>query len=152
MTFPITFGKLLRQLRKRAGMTQGDLAAAVGYSVSFVCDVEQNRRLPAVAVVLHGGGPGALGLVMASSILARLVGSLFGGVWADRVQPQQILIGSDLVRAATVGAMAIEFTVLTAARTGEVLGATWDEFDIRSALWTIPARRMKSGRVHRVPL
>ena len=52
----------------------------------------------------------------------------------------------------TVGARAIEFTVLTAARTGEVLGATWDEFDVRSALWTIPARRMKSGRVHRVPL
>ncbi len=52
----------------------------------------------------------------------------------------------------TVGALAIEFTVLTAARTGEVLGATWDEFDVRSALWTIPARRMKSGRVHRVPL
>ena len=52
----------------------------------------------------------------------------------------------------TVGALAIEFTVLTAARTGEVLGSTWDEFDVRSAVWTIPARRMKSGRVHRVPL
>ena len=35
-----TFGALLRQLRKRAGMTQGDLAAAVGYSVSFVCNLE----------------------------------------------------------------------------------------------------------------
>jgi len=52
----------------------------------------------------------------------------------------------------TVGALAIEFTVLTAARTGEVLGATWDEFDLKSAVWTISARRMKSGRVHRVPL
>jgi len=52
----------------------------------------------------------------------------------------------------TVGALAVEFTVLTATRTGEVLGATWDEFDARSALWTIAARRMKSGRVHRVPL
>jgi integrase len=52
----------------------------------------------------------------------------------------------------TVSALAIEFTVLTAARTGEVLGATWDEFDARSAVWTIPAKRMKSGRVHRVPL
>ena len=52
----------------------------------------------------------------------------------------------------TVGALAIEFTVLTAARTGEVLGATWDEFDVRLAVWTIPAKRMKSGRVHRVPL
>src|SRR4029077_10359894 len=51
-----------------------------------------------------------------------------------------------------MGALAIEFTVLTAARTGEVLGATWDEIDLKSAVWTVPARRMKTGRVHRVPL
>ena len=51
-----------------------------------------------------------------------------------------------------VGALAIEFTVLTAARTGEVLGATWDEIDLRSAVWTIPAKRMKASRIHRVPL
>ena len=49
----LRFGDLLRQLRKRASMTQRDLAAAVGYSVSFVCDLEQNRRLPTVAGVLH---------------------------------------------------------------------------------------------------
>ena len=41
----------------------------------------------------------------------------------------------------TVGALALEYTVLTAARTGEVLGATWDEFDLKSAVWTIPAKR-----------
>ena len=51
-----------------------------------------------------------------------------------------------------MGALAIEFTVLTAARTGEVLGATWDEIDLKSAVWTVPARRMKTGRIHRVPL
>jgi integrase len=51
-----------------------------------------------------------------------------------------------------VGALAIEFTVLTAARTGEVLGATWDEIDLESAVWTIPAKRMKASRIHRVPL
>jgi transcriptional regulator with XRE-family HTH domain len=61
VTASTTFGALLRQLRKRAGMTQGDLAAAVGYSVSFVSDLEQNRRLPAVAVVLQQFIP-ALGL------------------------------------------------------------------------------------------
>ena len=61
MASPMTFGTLLRQLRKRAGMTQGDLAAAIGYSVSLVCDLEQNRRLPAVAVVLEQFVP-ALGL------------------------------------------------------------------------------------------
>jgi integrase len=49
-------------------------------------------------------------------------------------------------------ARALEFTVLTAARAGEVLGATWDEIDLKSRTWTIPASRMKAGREHRVPL
>jgi integrase len=48
--------------------------------------------------------------------------------------------------------MALEFAVLTAARSGEVLGAGWDEFDLDRAVWTIPAARMKAGREHRVPL
>jgi integrase len=53
-----------------------------------------------------------------------------------------------------IGARALEFAVLTAARTGEVIGARWDEFDDPGAptLWTIPAGRMKGGREHRVPL
>ena len=51
-----------------------------------------------------------------------------------------------------VAALAIEFTVLTAARTGEVLGAVWDEVDLDEKVWAIPAARMKAGRQHRVPL
>lgn len=51
-----------------------------------------------------------------------------------------------------IGARALEFAVLTAARSGEVRGATWSEIDLEAALWTIPAARMKSGREHRVPL
>jgi integrase len=51
-----------------------------------------------------------------------------------------------------MGARALEFTVLTAARSGEVRGATWSEIDLEAQLWTIPAARMKSGREHRVPL
>jgi integrase len=47
---------------------------------------------------------------------------------------------------------ALKFLILTAARTGEVLGATWDEIDLASKIWTIPASRMKAGREHRVPL
>jgi integrase len=50
------------------------------------------------------------------------------------------------------GARALEFLVLTATRTSETLGATWDEFDLRARLWTIPPERMKAGREHRVPL
>lgn len=49
-------------------------------------------------------------------------------------------------------ALALEFTILTAARTGEVIGATWDEIDLDKALWTVPADRMKAAREHRVPL
>lgn len=47
---------------------------------------------------------------------------------------------------------AFEFLILTAARTSEVLGATWAEFDLDKAVWTIPAERMKARREHRVPL
>ena len=48
--------------------------------------------------------------------------------------------------------LAIEFLVLTAARSGEVRGARWEEIDFEAATWTIPAERTKSGREHRVPL
>jgi integrase len=51
-----------------------------------------------------------------------------------------------------VAPLALEFAVLTAARSGEVLGARWDEFDLEARVWTVPARRMKAGREHRVPL
>lgn len=49
-------------------------------------------------------------------------------------------------------ALALEFCILTAARTGEVIGATWTEVDLDKAIWTIPAGRMKAGKEHRVPL
>jgi integrase len=47
---------------------------------------------------------------------------------------------------------ALEFAILTAARSGEVLGARWDEIDVERAVWVIPGERMKGGREHRVPL
>ncbi|MCP4408513.1 MAG: integrase arm-type DNA-binding domain-containing protein [Gammaproteobacteria bacterium] len=49
-------------------------------------------------------------------------------------------------------ARALEFLILTACRTGEALGATWDEIDFDNALWTIPESRMKQRDEHRVPL
>jgi integrase len=49
-------------------------------------------------------------------------------------------------------ALALEFCILTAARTGEVIGATWNEVDLDKAVWSIPAGRMKAGKEHRVPL
>lgn len=47
---------------------------------------------------------------------------------------------------------ALEFLALTAARSGEVRGATWEEIDLDAGLWIVPAERMKAGREHRVPL
>lgn len=51
-----------------------------------------------------------------------------------------------------VAARAFEFLILTSARTGEVIGARWGEFDIGEKLWTVPGDRMKAGKEHRVPL
>lgn len=49
-------------------------------------------------------------------------------------------------------ALALEFVILTATRTSEVLGATWAEVDLDKAIWTVPASRMKAGKEHRIPL
>ena len=57
-----------------------------------------------------------------------------------------------LQKIGSVAAKALEFTVLTAARSGETLGALWSEIDFQEALWTIPASRMKNGFEHNVPL
>jgi integrase len=51
-----------------------------------------------------------------------------------------------------IGAKALEFAILTVARTGEVMGAKWSEIDFEARLWTVPEERMKAGREHRVPL
>jgi integrase len=51
-----------------------------------------------------------------------------------------------------VGARALEFAILTAARTGETVNARWSEIDFTAKHWAIPAERMKAGRAHRVPL
>jgi integrase len=53
---------------------------------------------------------------------------------------------------AGMGARALEFAIITAARSGEVRGAKWTEIDLDQAVWNIPADRMKAGREHRIPL
>ena len=66
-------------------------------------------------------------------------------------------VGAALAKVRTSGAhgltaLAFEFLVLTACRSGEVRLASWDEVDLESATWTVPANRMKAKRDHRVPL
>lgn len=59
---------------------------------------------------------------------------------------------ADLRKHAGTSARALEFAILTAARSGEVRGATWAEIDMDAAVWTIPEGRMKAGKEHRIPL
>lgn len=59
---------------------------------------------------------------------------------------------ADLRGRSGIATRALEFLVLTAARSGEVRGAVWEEIDLRRRIWTIPADRMKASRDHRVPL
>lgn len=67
--------------------------------------------------------------------------------WAEIAAFMGLLRGQ-----AGTGALALQFSILTAARTGEVIGATWAEIDLDSKSWTIPAERMKARVEHRVPL
>jgi integrase len=59
---------------------------------------------------------------------------------------------AELRRQEGIPARALEFLILAAARTGEVLGASWSEIDIINGVWTVADKRMKGGREHRVPL
>lgn len=59
---------------------------------------------------------------------------------------------ADLRGREATAARALEYAILTAARSGEVLGATWAEIDLEGTVWAVPATRMKAGREHRVPL
>jgi MFS family permease len=81
---------------------------AAGQTLSWAGNGFQTVAL-AVAVVKAGGGAGDLGLVMACSVVAMLVCSLFGGVWADRLQPQHVMVGSDLVRLISSAGLAVMF-------------------------------------------
>jgi integrase len=58
----------------------------------------------------------------------------------------------ELAAKGSISALALQFTVLTACRLGEMRGAVWEEFNLETEVWTIPASRMKAGREHRVPL
>jgi integrase len=59
---------------------------------------------------------------------------------------------ADLRKRNSISASALEFTILCAARTGETIGARWNEYDAERKLWIIPPERMKASKEHRVPL
>jgi len=59
---------------------------------------------------------------------------------------------AELRKREATAALALELCILTAARSGEILGMRWSEIDLEQKIWTVPANRMKAGREHRVPL
>ena len=90
------------------GMTRDFRLLAAGQALSWIGNGFQTVAL-AVAVVTSGGGAGDLGLVMAASVITMLAGTLFGGVWADRLQPQRVMVVSDLVRFLATAGLAAMF-------------------------------------------
>jgi integrase len=74
------------------------------------------------------------------------------GSFAALPYVQLPLLMAELRAKESVAARALEFTILTAARTDEVLSAPWSEFDLTGKIWTVPPGRMKRDREHRVPL
>lgn len=82
---------------------------AAGQALSWWGNGFQTIAL-AAAVVLSGGGAGQLGVVMACSVLAMLACTLFGGVWADRLQPRTVMVAADLIRMVSVAGMAVLFS------------------------------------------
>ena len=59
---------------------------------------------------------------------------------------------TELKKQKSIAARCLEFLIYTACRSGEIRGATWEEFDFENKIWTIPEERMKAGKPHRVPL
>ena len=58
---------------------------------------------------------------------------------------------AQLAKRQGIDARALAFTILTAARSGEVRGATWGEIDLKDSVWTVPPSRIKAGKEHRCP-
>ncbi|WP_230859174.1 MFS transporter [Actinoplanes aureus] len=89
-------------------MTRDFRLLATGQALSWLGNGFQTVAL-AFAVVTLGGGAHDLGLVMAASVVTLLTGTLFGGVWADRLQPQRVMVVSDLIRFLATAGIAVMF-------------------------------------------
>jgi len=85
-----------------------------------------------------------------SDILPKQISN--GSGFAALPWPELPAFMSRLAEKPGMGALALQATILTAARSGEIRGATWDELDFDDAVWTIPKERMKVRKLHKVPL
>jgi integrase len=113
----------------------------------------QNRIKLVLAYAIAGGlrgkdNPAARDLV--KSRLGKIQRT--NGHYAALKHEETPAFVADLRKQDSVAARALEFTILTAVRTSETIGAVWDEIDLTKRVWTIPTERMKTGKEHRVPL
>lgn len=123
-------------------LTKGETARRVRQRVGVVLDYAKGKGWRATEAPLR-----ALSLLMGG--LKQPAGAHFAAMpYAD------VPAFAANLRAAgeSVGRLALMFLVLTAARSGEVRGATWQEFDLEAGEWKIPPKRMKAGKLHIVPL
>ena len=91
-------------------MTRDFRLLAIGQGLSWLGNAFQTVALAVAVITTTGGGARDLGLVMAANILTLLAGTLFGGIWADRLQPQRVMVVSDLVRFGATAGIAAMFT------------------------------------------
>jgi integrase len=125
-TIWLTVPETARRIRQRVGQVI-DWSVAKGYRASPLAMAVINRSLPTARP--KRGHHAAMPYPALPAWLAGL-----------RAKP------------ATVGRLALEFAILTAARSGEARGADWSEIDLEARVWSIPADRMKAGHEHMVPL
>jgi MFS family permease len=125
---------------------------AWGQGLSWLGNTFQPVAL-AVAIVTTGGSANELGTVMAVGIVGRLVCTLFGGVWADRLSPQRIMVASDVVRCVAVSGIALMFAadhsslLLLSLLVGVMFGAGAFFFPAMSSLkpTLVPPERRQSA-------
>ena len=132
-----------RGARRRSGTTKRETARRVKQRISAICRwaVAQGHRTDDPAgVAIDAALP-------RNGVKRRHMPAL---PYEDVAECIAKVRGS--ARASESSKLALEFLVLTAARSGEVRKATWDEIDLDGATWTVPAERMKANREHRVPL
>ncbi|MEW4400750.1 integrase arm-type DNA-binding domain-containing protein [Agrobacterium tumefaciens] len=156
----MTLDEYAKPLHKKAvgDITRDDVVEALKPIWTTIPETADRTRMRIAAVMDHararglfaGDNPaswrgGLKELLPARSKLTR-------GHHAAAAYKDMPAIMAKLRASEAVSARAVEFTALTASRSGEVRGAVWPEIDFAQAVWIVPAERMKAGREHRVPL
>jgi integrase len=156
----MTLDEYARPLHKKpvSDITRDDVVEALKPIWSTIPETADRTRMRIAAVMDHararglfvGDNPASWRGGLKELLPAR--NKLTRGHHAAAAYKDMPAIMAKLRASDAVSARAVEFTALTASRSGEVRGAVWSEIDFAQAVWIVPAERMKAGREHRVPL